>query len=104
LIRNDSTVELGQSRRDILVNDDITVDADLDVEISKVIDGTLDDDTQADSAANIILSSQILTESAAWIGKQLGVERGHGPVRRVAMMLRQTTLLHLLLAGSLFLE
>jgi hypothetical protein len=87
LIRNDRAVE--KSRQDILVNDDITVDADLDTKIAKKVvdamnDGTFDDDTQADSAANIILSSQILTESAAWVGKQLGVERGQGPVRRVS--------------------
>jgi hypothetical protein len=84
LIRNDSVVAPGQSAT---VNDDIAVDADLDAEIAKVVDamkdGTLDD-TQADSAANIMLSSQILTESAAWVGKQLGVERGQGPVRRAS--------------------
>jgi hypothetical protein len=46
-------------------------------------DGTFDD-PPADSAANIMLSSQILTESAAWVGKQLGVERGQGPVQRAS--------------------
>jgi hypothetical protein len=46
--------------------------------------GTLDDDNQPDSVANIILSRQILTKSAAWVGKQLGVERGQGPVHRAS--------------------
>jgi hypothetical protein len=31
-----------------------------------------------------MFSSQILTESAAWVGKQLGVERGQGPVWRTS--------------------
>jgi hypothetical protein len=76
----------GQSCQDA----DVDNDADhLEAEITKVVDamndGTLDD-TQAeeDYAANIMLSSQILTESAAWVGKQLGVERGQGPVRRAS--------------------
>jgi hypothetical protein len=81
LIRNDSVVVAGQSRQEPVVNDDTPVDVDLEAEIAKVVDamndGTLDD-TRADSAANIILSSQILTESAAWVGKQLGVKRGQG--------------------------
>jgi hypothetical protein len=87
LIRNDSVVVAGQSRQEPVVNDDTPVDVDLEAEIAKVVDamndGTLDD-TRADSAANIILSSQILTESAAWVGKQLGVKRGQGPVRRAS--------------------
>jgi hypothetical protein len=86
LIRNDSVVLACQSRQDAVVDDD-AVDAVLDAEIAKVVDamndGTLDD-TQEDSAANVMLSSQILTESAAWVGKQLGVERGQGPVRRAS--------------------
>jgi hypothetical protein len=58
------------------------------LKISKVVDamndGTLDNVNQPDSAADIILSSKIKTESAAWVGKQLGVERGQGPVRRAS--------------------
>jgi hypothetical protein len=75
LIQNDTFVLAGQSCQDAVIHDD-AVDAVLDAEIAKLVDamndGTLDD-TQEDSAANIMLSSQILTESAAWVGKQLPV-------------------------------
>ena len=71
LIRNNTVALAGQSCQDAAVNDDDT-DAILEAEIDKVVDamngGTLDD-TQEDSAANIMLSSQILTELAAWVGK-----------------------------------
>ena len=81
MIRNNSIVLTGQSCQDTVVNEDDDADVILEAEIDKVLvdamnDGTLDD-MQEDSAANIMLSSQILTESAAWVGKQLGVERGH---------------------------
>ena len=81
LIRNNSIVLTGQSCQDTVVNEDDDADVILEAEIDKVLvdamnDGTLDD-MQEDSAANIMLSSQILTESADWVGKQLGVERGH---------------------------
>ena len=71
MIRNNSVALTGQSCQDAEVNDD-DADAILEAEIDKVVDamngGTLDD-TQEDSAANIMLSSQILTELAAWVGK-----------------------------------
>jgi len=80
LIRNNSIVLTGQSCQDAVVNDD-DADAILEAESDKVVDAMTDgtlDGTQEDSASNIMLSIQILTESAAWVGKKLGVERGQG--------------------------
>ena len=72
MIRNNSVALTGQSCQDAEVNDDDADAINLEAEIDKVVDamngGTLDD-TQEDSAANIMLSSQILTELAAWVGK-----------------------------------
>jgi hypothetical protein len=58
---------------------------ELELEIAKVVDavsdGRLEADDSEDLMDNIVISSQVLTESASWVAKQLGQKRGVGKVR-----------------------
>jgi hypothetical protein len=66
---------------------DEVLDSDelLELEIAKVVDAVRDGRLEAngteDSVEKLVLSSQVLTESASWVAKQLGQKRGVGKVR-----------------------
>ena len=64
--------------------EDVTEDPQLEAEIAQIVDairdGTLEDSND-DTAEDVLCSSQVLSESAKWVGAQLGRSRTFGNVR-----------------------
>jgi hypothetical protein len=65
--------------------EDAMTDRNLEDGIENVIaaidDGIFDENQSDDTCENLILSSQVLTESASWVAKELSVARGIGKVQ-----------------------
>jgi hypothetical protein len=74
----------GLIKPDGQTGDSAISEEDTEVEVFKWVDAILDgtlEDANENSAENIIASAQILTESAQWVGVQLGHSRSYGIVR-----------------------